>query len=292
MKRLSIFICLALAMLIAPAAFAVEIKSVETKKEYTPDESIVYKSTPQGDMELHIFYPDGQKKGKGRTAVVHFFGGGWAAGNPNQFYQQSAFYAAQGIVAISVDYRVINNHKTTPFECVEDAKSAIRWVRKNAKKLGVDPNKIIASGGSAGGHLAICTAVIEGYDNPNENLKVSSVPNATILFNPVLDTTEKGYGAEKVKGKETLISPQHHVREGIVPTIVMHGTKDTTVPYSNAEDFVAAMKRCGNRCELVTFEGVGHGFFNGAYFRARNGDDNFNRCMQSAIIFISTLGEH
>ncbi len=271
-------------------AWSAPMVNPDTKKEYTPDESVVYKSTPQGDLELHIFYPNGEKKGKNRTVVVQFFGGGWAAGNPNQFYQQSAFFNQHGIVGISVDYRVIQKHKTTPFECVEDAKSAVRWVRQNAKKLGIDPNKIVTSGGSAGGHLAICTAIIEGYEADGEKHKVSSVPNATILFNPVLDTTEKGYGAEKVKGQETAISPTHHVREGIVPTLVMHGTKDTTVPFANADDFVVAMKKCGNNCELIIFEGKNHGFFNGAYFRARNGDADFNRCMSESLKFIEGLG--
>ncbi len=271
-------------MLFATSAFS---QSICVDLNFEPSDSIVYKVTAEQELKLYIFYPEGQQRGKNRTAVVQFFGGGWAAGNPNQFYQQAAYYAQCGMVGISVDYRVIMKHGVTPFECVEDAKSAIRWVRQNAKKLGVDPDKIVASGGSAGGHIAACTALIEGYDNPDEKLKVSSLPNALVLFNPVLDTTERGYGAEKLVGKETLISPVHHVREGLPPTIVMHGTKDTTVPYANASDFVSAMKAAGNCCELVAFAGMNHGFFNGSYFRARNGDMNFNACMERAVEFIN-----
>lgn len=275
--------------LIAVAIFtllAVPLHAQESKQEFTPDERLTYKVTPQTELKLDIFYPNGVKRGKNRTAVVQFFGGGWNSGNPKQFYQQAARYAQEGMVGISVDYRVISKHGTTPFESVEDAKSAIRWVRQNAKKLGIDPNKIVASGGSAGGHLAACTALIEDYDNPDEKLKVSSVPNALVLFNPVLDTTDKGYGADKLVGKETLISPVHHVRESLPPTMVMHGTADTTVPYANAVDFTTAMREAGNICELVTFAGVSHGFFNGSYFRARNGDTNFNVSMDRAIEFI------
>ncbi len=265
---------------------ATPLSGQEREADYSPNESVIYKSTPQGDLELHIFYPNGEKKGRDRTAVVQFFGGGWVSGNPNQFYQQSAYYAQQGMVAISVDYRVSQKHGTTPFECVEDAKSAVRWVRQNAKKLGIDPNKIVASGGSAGGHIAACTALIEGLECEDEKLKISSVPNALVLFNPVLDTTERGYGSDKLVGKETLISPTHHVREGLPPTIIMHGTKDVTVPFSNATEFREAMVECGNICELVIFAGVGHGFFNGSYFRARNGDLNFNITMERGVDFI------
>lgn len=282
MKRLTI-----LSLFIMLFAIPVFSQSSCDNLNFEPSDSLVYKVTAEQELKLYIFYPEGVSKGKNRTAVVQFFGGGWAAGNPNQFYQQAAYYAQCGMVGISVDYRVIMKHGTTPFESVEDAKSAIRWVRQNAKKLGVDPNKIVASGGSAGGHIAACTALIEGYDNPDEKLKVSSVPNALVLFNPVLDTTERGYGADKLVGKETLISPVHHVREGLPPTIVMHGTKDTTVPYANASDFVSAMKAAGNCCELVAFAGMNHGFFNGSYFRARNGDMNFNACMGRAVEFIN-----
>lgn len=258
------------------------------KRSYTPDETLTYKVTPQRDLTLDIFYPDHQKEGKKRGVIVQFFGGGWASGNTNQFYQQSAFYADHGYVAISVDYRTISRDKTTPFECVEDAKSAIRWVRENAKELGINPKKVVASGGSAGGHLAACTALIEEYDLEGENLKISSVPNALVLFNPVIKTTSDGYGANKLVGKETLISPTHHVKKGVPPTIIFHGTKDTTVPFANAEEFLVEMEKVGNRCIVVPFEGKNHGFFNGSYFRSTNTDEDFNRCMEETLTFLKS----
>ena len=78
----------------------------------------------------------------------------------------------------------------------------------------------------------------------------------------MLDTTEKGYGATKVRGREQEISPAHHVEAGAPPTIVFHGTKDTTVPFENAERFTAEMKKADNHCELVSFPDQKHGFFN------------------------------
>ena len=91
------------------------------------------------------------------------------------------------MVAICAEYRIKSKHGTTPFECVDDGKSAVRWIREHADDLGIDPNKIVAAGGSAGGHVAACTAVINGYETNSENMDISSKPNALVLFNPVID---------------------------------------------------------------------------------------------------------
>ncbi|MFB9056123.1 GDSL-type esterase/lipase family protein [Mariniflexile ostreae] len=253
-----------------------------------PDSKMVYKVIEGDSLYLHVFKPHKAKK---PTAVmVFFFGGGWTGGDPKQFYQQSAYFASRGILAISVEYRVKSIHGTSPFESVEDAKSAIRWVRENAKKLNIDSNKIIASGGSAGGHLAITTALIDGFENLNENVLVSSLPNAVIAYNPVLDTTEKGYGFEKVMGRETEISPTHHIKKGTPPMLIFHGTDDDTVPFENAERFTKLMKEAGNACELVAVDYVGHGFFNGDFFRKYSGNKYFNLTMYQTDVFLKKLG--
>lgn len=174
------------------------------------------------------------------------------------------------MVAIVADYRVKLRHGVTPFECVADAKSAIRWLRTHAVELGIDPKRIVASGGSAGGHLAASTALLKGLDEKYENLKVSSVPNALVLFNPALDLPDL---AERLPANELAqfidwskraadISPIHHVRRHSPPTIIFHGTGDKTVPFEQATRFCEAMKKEGNRCEVVPFEGRPHGFFN------------------------------
>lgn len=260
--------------------------NITRAQDYSPDNQVVYKQTAQGELKLHIFYPENFSVNDKRSAIVSFFGGGWVGGNPRQFYQQSTFYAKLGMVAISAEYRVKRFHKTSPFESVQDGKSAIRWVRENAGKLGVDPNKIVASGGSAGGHVAACTGVILGYEEPGGNMSVSSIPNAMILFNPVLDTTEKGYGAEKVKGCETEISPCHQVRENIPPCLVFHGTEDTTVPYENAIRFEQLMKQKGNDCHLIPAFGAGHGFFNSSWFKKSNTDAFFKYTMYQSQTFL------
>jgi len=217
-------------------------------------DSRVYKTIGQIKLYLHVFHPPKVAKTEKLPAIVFFFGGGWTNGSVIQFVKHSEYLAARGMVAVVADYRVKSRHGVTPLECVADAKSAIRWMRAHATDLGIDANRIAASGGSAGGHLAAAMALVQGLDEKGEDLKISSVPNALALFNPALDL-----GAPRLRemfGARVLdISPLHHVRKGAPPAIIFHGTADTTVPFKQAEDFCAAMKMQGNRCELMPYEG-------------------------------------
>jgi acetyl esterase len=257
----------------------------------SPDRLVVYKQLEASALTLHVFTPAGHAASDQAPAIVFFFGGGWARGAPRQFYQQAHDFAELGLVAFSVEYRTKKSHRTTPFECVKDGKSAIRWIRQHSNELGVDPNRIISAGGSAGGHIAACTGVIEGHEGAGENLSVSSLPSALILYNPVIDTTEAGYGLKAVtEARKTEISPCHHVRAGLPPTLIFHGTADRTVPFENVERFTALMRDAGNDCTLVAFEGKGHGFFNGSFFRPQNDDADYDMTMTRSIEFLSKQG--
>jgi acetyl esterase len=259
-------------------------------EEIAPTRSVTYKTVDGIDLKLSVFEPSGHKPTDQQPAIVFFFGGGWNTGSPKQFYQQAQLMAQHGMVAFSADYRLKSKNHTTPFECVKDAKSAIRYVREHAAELGVAPDRIVASGGSAGGHIAACTGIIEGMEEAGEKTAISSLPNAMILFNPVLDTTDHGYGSKDFSPeKQTTLSPCHHVRGGIVPTLVFHGTADKTVPFENPERFTKLMKEAGNDCVLVPFTGKGHGFFNGSIFRKGNPDTDFNLTMERSIQFLKTL---
>jgi acetyl esterase/lipase len=271
------------------AAGPVRLALAATATAWQPDRLTTYKTVDGIELKLHAFEPAGLKAGDRRPAVVFFFGGGWSSGEAKQFYQQARTLADHGMVAFSADYRVKSRNQTTPFECAKDGKSAIRWVRQHAAQLGVDPDRIVAAGGSAGGHVAACTAVITGGDETGEYLKISSAPNALILFNPVLDTTERGYGAKNFKPEQqTDLSPCHHVRPGIVPTIIFHGTADKTVPFENAERFTRLMIDAGNTCVLVPFAGKDHGFFNGKFFRPSNNGADYDLTMQRSVEFLTT----
>ena len=228
----------------------------------SPPKEIVYKTIGDVQLKLHVFEPSVRDGGEPLPAIVFFFGGGWVNGSPKQFFPHCQHLAERGMFAASAEYRIRSKHGTSPFECVADGKSAVRWIRAHAAELGVDPNRIAAGGGSAGGHVAACAGVIPNHEEPGENANVSSLPDAMVLFNPVVDTTGKGYGQKKLEGRETEISPVHHVRPGLAPTIIFHGTADTTVPFENVERFAQRMKEANNECELIPFPDKKHGFFN------------------------------
>ncbi|HVW11720.1 MAG TPA: alpha/beta hydrolase [Bryobacteraceae bacterium] len=232
-------------------------------------EVAVYKTIGDTQLRLYIFQPAGNRAGNRTPAIVFYFGGGWVNGSPEQFHRQCVYFSSRGMVAIAVDYRVRSRNNTTPLDAVRDAKSSLRWVRENAARLGIDPSRIAAAGGSAGGHLAAAAGIIDGLDEANEDLSVSSRPNALVLYNPVVitalvaGTNLKGFGTDRGPIEEMeAISPYHHIARGDPPTIVFHGRADTTVPFASAEAFRAKMVEMGNRCELVGFDGAGHGFFN------------------------------
>jgi arylsulfatase A-like enzyme/dienelactone hydrolase len=251
-----------------------------------PPTHVVYKEASGDKLQLHIYAPADAKPGDNRTAIVFFFGGGWSAWNPTQFEPFARYFADLGCVAICADYRVSSRHKTTPTDAVRDAKSAVRYVREHAKEWGADPTRIGVAGGSAGGHLAACTALVPGFLDEKDAKDSDAAPNALILFNPVLDTSAAGFGGAKRGDELKPISPQHHVREKSPPVLVLHGTADTTVPFKQVEAFAKAMEDAGNVCEVEAFEGRGHGFFNHPDFRKGAKPDDYEACVKRATKFL------
>ena len=166
--------------------------SVYAEEKIMPDKTLVYKSIEDVELKLHIFKPQGHQASDKRAAIIFFFGGGLNTGEPSQFYPHCEYLASRGMVAMSAAYRVRSRNDTTPRECVKDGKSAVRWVRQHAAELGVDPDRIAAGGGSAGGHVAAATGTTEGFEEEGEDLDVSARPDALVLFNPVFDNGPDG----------------------------------------------------------------------------------------------------
>jgi acetyl esterase/lipase len=218
----------------------------------------VYKSIDGIDLRLHVFAPAETKAAPG-AAIVFFFGGAWTGGMVQQFVPQAKHLAQRGMVAIVADYRVARRHNTTPFAAMADAKSAIRWVRSHAKALGVDPSRIAAAGGSSGGHIAASAGVFAAYDESTENARISSKPDALVLFNPALDTSrvQNRFGDRALEG-----SVSHHLKHAPPPTIIFHGRADTTVPFEHSESFCVAVTKLHGKCTVIGYDGAPHGFFN------------------------------
>lgn len=225
-------------------------------------EKVVFKTVGEKKLHLHIFKPEGWKSTDQRPAIVYFFGGGWNGGSPEQFLQHCKYFASRGMVAATAEYRVKSRDNAEPFQCVADGKSAVRWLRANAKELGIDPDRIAAGGGSAGGHVAAATGLVSDFDEAEEDQEISSVPNALVLFNPVYDNGPKGYGHSRVKEYWEKISPMHNIREGAPPAIVFLGSNDALVPVSTAEAFKKKMEDAGSKSVLEVYDGQPHGFFN------------------------------
>lgn len=221
----------------------------------------IYKEIDGYELEMTMYKPV-LSTPMNLPAIVFFFGGGWTGGTPEHFKMQAEYLASRGIIVFCPDYRVKSRQGTSPFESVKDARSAMRYVRSHSREFGIDSDKIVAAGGSAGGHLAACMGIMNEIIEETDDLSVSAKPFLMVLFNPVIDTSKKGYGSEKVAGREFEISPVHQIYAGVVPTLIMHGKEDTTVPYENVVRFESLMKQEGNKCKLKGYKNQKHGFFN------------------------------
>ncbi len=238
------------------------------------------------DLRLSLLRPEKTDKGSLCPAIVFFHGGGFRSGSPDQFFEHCAYFSQRGFVAISAEYRLKNQYKVSIAEQLEDARAAIRWVRTRAGQLGVDPKQVIASGGSAGGYLALAAALVP---DPKESAAaVSSMPNALALYNPLIefDLYVERNGLDFMKaslgGDVKFYSATRQVRPGLPAMILFQGTEDGKTPYPVAVRFERAMKKAGNKIELVPFEGLSHGF--------HNRDPYLGQCLEKTREFLQLYG--
>ena len=232
-------------------------------------QGFAYKSVGDEDLAAYVFAADpaGDELGD-RPAILFFHSSAWDAGLVSQFAPHCLHFAQRGMVAIAVDYRVESRHGTGPLEAMADARSAIRWVRRHSSELGVLPDRIVASGASGGAYLALMAAMgSEEFDDPSDNPAISAVPDALVLFDPVVDThTKTGFGVDRFPNAATArkASPITLIRKGLPPMMMLAGTNDRVLPFATTRKFAASSRRWPKRnvCELVPFDGCGHSFFN------------------------------
>ncbi len=243
-------------LILFPQSF---VAAEETRSE-------VYATRPERKLEMHLHFPPDWKASDSRSSIIFFFGGGWKKGTPNQFLPQAEYFASRGMVAARADYRIKNKDGVSPDDCVRDARTALRWMKQNADRLGIDPDKIVASGGSAGGHLAACLMIPDSVEAPDDDLSISTTPVAMVLYNP-------GMGGEDPENfPEFLhlvnndvevakkIAPLIHLTKDLPPSILFFGSRDHLI--KQAEVYWARSEALGVRSEKYIAPNVGHGFFN------------------------------
>lgn len=244
-----------------PQAPAAEVASSGEAGKIAP-RLIGYKVTARRELFLHVFTPDDAQFPGPRPAIIFFHGGGWVEDDALRFYDQARHLAGKGMVAISADYRIGNVDGTDPRTALSDAISAMRHVEAHAGALRIDPARIAAGGGSAGGQLAAALATTAGFADPAEDPRLPYRPAALMLFNPVIDNGPDGFGHDLVTGYWQDFSPLHNVRPGHPPTLIMLGTRDALIPVATGEAYCGKVRAAGSECRLELYEGQPHAFFN------------------------------
>jgi acetyl esterase/lipase len=291
-----------------------QIPKIERNLQHTE-----YKIVGQDTLRVHWYAPQTDDF-RPTPAMAFFFGGGWRGGDYTHFQRQALYFSQRGLTTFLFDYRTESKHNTSPVECIKDARSALRFLKKHQKKFNIDPQKIIVSGGSAGGHIAAATATLHQVNEATDDLAVDPKPAAMVLFNPVFDNGPNGYHGSSVskwleedfrcycrknkipngkwaslfKSHYKQLSPFHNIIPDTPPALVMFGSEDDLVPVSTAEAFQKKMEQSGTRCEVLIYKGAKHGFFNGV--RKQSGPPNpeaqayFYNTLQATDDFLLSLG--
>lgn len=236
------------------------------------DQVETYKLTDQRPLTISFLYPNDWNERTDWPVLVFYFGGGWAKGSINQFLPQARYFAGKGMVCALVDYRVRSKDGTDPFASLMDAKSAMRYIKSNMQRHHIDSSKVVASGGSAGGHLAAACELVKGYNDPKDDLSISTKVSALVLFNPVLDNSPDGYGYNRIGEQYISFSPFFQDKKGMADVLILQGTQDKLIPVKTMETFCESVKEAGSYCDLVLYAEAKHGFFNkghkdGLYYR-------------------------
>lgn len=242
------------------------------QSDYRVVSNVVYLTANNVDLRVDVYAPRG---GDGPIPTfIYFHGGGWVAGNKESNVLRLMPFLAKGWAAVNVQYR-LGEVSLAP-AAVEDGLCALRWVIRNAREYNFDTNRLVVSGNSAGGHLALTTGMIpesSGLDRQcpgSEELRVAAIVNwygitdvADLLDGP----NRKNYAVQWLGSQPDRVaiaervSPLSYVSPGLPPIISIHGDADPVVPYSHATRLHTALERAGTVNRLVTVPGGGHGGF-------------------------------
>jgi acetyl esterase/lipase len=219
--------------------------------------SYVYREVDGQKLNAYMFPPQGENPGKPTAAVLCFHGGGWVAGSAEWTAKEAKRFAALGLTAVTIDYR-LSEGKITPIEALDDTRAAFRWLRRHAAEFNIDPKRVVGYGVSAGGHLVAAAATLElpgdGIDD------TSSKPDLLLLWSPALDVAADGWFVRLLQGRASAAdySPMEHAGAATPPTCIVNGDQDTLTPLPRAERFRDRVLKAGGVCELHVYPGVGH----------------------------------
>lgn len=241
--------------------------SCDAQEQSIIHENRIYKSIQGMILTVDIFSTDQTIQNADNPAIAFFHGGGWAFGSPSEFHEACKRFALKGFITFSFEYRLsiqkdgtFPHPEITPVESVKDARSAMRWLKENARDLKIDPEKIIASGQSAGGQLALSTAIIDDVNESSDNKNIDPSPVALLLYSSNVNTLEAW--ADRLLGERRneiwSISPYHNLKPGMPPAIEFHGKEDPMVPFWIVEYFRDKTIDMGNHFESISFEGKKH----------------------------------
>ena len=274
------FALLIIATLLISAGFSQSPEGAarvsDISNRYRTNTNVTYLTANNWDAKLDVYVPRASAAAPNPT-LIYIHGGGWVGGAKETSMLAFLPYLETGWSVVNVEYRLARVSLAPA--AVEDCRCALRWVIRNAKQYNFDTNKIVVTGHSAGGHLALTTGILPasaGLDREcpgNEELKVAAIVNWFGITDVVdlLDGANKQDYAVAWLGSMTnreeisrRTSPLTYVRAGLPPVITIHGDADPTVPYSHAVRLQAALNKAGVANELVTIPGGKHGGFDHA----------------------------
>jgi acetyl esterase/lipase len=274
--RISILTFALLSLTLAASEAAAQRQSnppFELPTSVRMEEDIVF-SRPSGrELRLDLFTPE-EEGSVLRPAIVFILGSAWNGEGKSRMWRQAAHMASLGFVTISIEHR---GKADSPYPAaVDDAKTAVRWLRAHADDYRIDPERVGAAGGSSGGHLASFLGVtphLRSMTPTTEYSEFSASVRAVVAFNPAEDFTAwprrgtdtapgvlLGVSYEENPELWEEASPITHVSASSAAFLLLHGTADRVVPYQQSTEFLDALREVGVRAELFTAEGAGHGF--------------------------------
>jgi acetyl esterase/lipase len=249
---------------------AAAIAQAPNNSDLRVDKDIVFGKGGDIDLLLDV-YPPPQGVTPKRMAIIHLFGGGFSSGSKNAGYivNDARSLGRLGYTSVSANYR-LTSQGLWPAQ-IHDTKAAIRWVRANANKIGIDADKIAIAGYSAGGLLSLLAAGTNGmaeFEGNGGNAGVSSNVQAGIgvypLASPSGNLFPTNLSAEERTKVMEAASPAKYIGKSFAPTIFIHGTADTTVPTSSSIDFYTKLNGAGVPSALTLIQGAAHAFDNAA----------------------------